>query len=103
MLKNYFCCLLHSYNVTATAFEAFRDSQAGAIGIEHLVKKAKESAAHRKDAIPAVGSLVGLRQEFRRQERAEELFQVGQTLLAKILDALTQGGQARAPGRKKGS
>ena len=33
---------------------------AGAVGLEHLVEEAKESAAHAKDALAAVGPFVGL-------------------------------------------
>ena len=47
------------------------DLPAGAIGIKDLVKKAKEGTANRIDLFPAVGSVIGLRQEQGRQKRAE--------------------------------
>ena len=73
------------------------DFAARAIGVEHLIKKAKEGAADAKDPLPAVGPLCGLGQQLRRQERAEELIQVDEALLAQVLDAPAQGSQARPP------
>jgi hypothetical protein len=50
-----------------------------------LVEKAKESPAHGVDALAAIGALLGLGQNARDQERANELFQVGEALLAQVL------------------
>jgi len=36
------------------------DLAAGASGIEHLVEEPEEGAPDREDALPAIGSLVGL-------------------------------------------
>jgi hypothetical protein len=55
---------------------------AGAVGIEHLVEDTKEGAPDAENAFSAVESLVGLRQQGRREEPAEELVQVKEALLS---------------------
>ena len=77
------------------------DLTAGAVRIEHLIKKAKESSPDAIDALTAVGTVLGLGQKPRRQPRAQELIELEETLPAQVPDARTQGGQARPPGRKK--
>jgi hypothetical protein len=79
------------------------DLPAGAIRMEDLIEKAKESAADRIDAIPAAGALVGLGEELRREQRGEEGIQVREALLAEGLDAAAQGSQALAQLWKEGS
>ena len=74
----------------------------GALGIEHLIKKAKEGAADRIDAIAAVGALVGLGEQPWRQPGAEEEVQVQEVLLAQLLDAGAQGGKPGAEGGEEG-
>jgi hypothetical protein len=74
------------------------DFAAGAIGIEHLIEKAKEGAPEAIDAIPTVAAFLGLGQQVQWQQGAKEQFQVGQALLTKVLDASAQGGQASSPG-----
>jgi hypothetical protein len=71
------------------------------MGIEHLIEKAKEGAPDIEDPIPAVGTFIGLGQKLRRQERAEELIEVDEALLAEVLDAAAQGSQARPPEGKE--
>jgi hypothetical protein len=70
--------------------------------MEDLVEKAKEGAADVVDPITAVGAFVGLGQEPRGQERAEELLEVEEAFLAQLLDALAQGRQAGAQLREEG-
>lgn len=77
------------------------DFAAGAAGIEDLREKAPEGAADRIDALATIGALVGLGQEPSRDELAKELFEVQQAVLAEVLDALAEGGQAGAPGREE--
>lgn len=78
------------------------DFTAGASGFEHLVEKAKEGAAHRIDPIAAVGSLVRLSQQRRGQERAKELLEVREAVLAEVADAPAESGQAGAEGGEEG-
>ena len=72
------------------------DFTAGAVRIEDLIEKGEEGAAQALDAIAAVGAFLGLGKKARRQPGANELFQVGQALLAEVLDPFAQGGQAGA-------
>jgi hypothetical protein len=74
---------------------------ARAIGTKHLIEKAKEGPADAKDPLSAVGAFVGLGQELRGQQWAQEMIEVEKTLLAEVLDALAQGSQARPPSRKE--
>ncbi len=79
------------------------DLAARAIGIEDLIEKAKEGAPQAIDPIAAVGPFVGLGQQPRGQERAEELIKMDEALLAEGWDARAQGGQALTQLRKEGS
>jgi len=72
------------------------DLAAGAIGIEDLIEKAKEGAPEAIDAVPAVGAFVGLGQQSRGQEGAQESFQMEQALLAQAVDAPAQSSQPGA-------
>ena len=76
---------------------------AGAGGIERLIKKAPEGAAHREDAISTVGALVGLGQKPGRNQLCEEQFEVKEAFLADALDTAAEGSQSGAPGREEGS
>jgi hypothetical protein len=71
------------------------DLAAGALGVEHLIEKAKEGAAHTKDPFAAVGSLLGLGKQTWGQEGSYEAFQVAETLLTELLRAPAERGQAR--------
>jgi len=79
------------------------DLATGAARIEHLIEKAKEGAADGVNPLAAVGAFVGLGQDPWRQQRAEELIEVGEALLAQVLDARPQGGQPGAKGREERS
>jgi hypothetical protein len=72
------------------------DFTAGAVRIEDLIEKGEEGAAQAIDALAAVGALLGLGKKARGQPGANELFQVGQALLAEVLEPFAQGGQAGA-------
>jgi hypothetical protein len=63
------------------------DFAARAIGIEHLVEKAKEGATHRVNLLAAVWAFISLGQKPGGQERAKEEVQVGEALLAQSVDA----------------
>jgi hypothetical protein len=73
---------------------------AGAVRIENLIEKTIEGAPDAKDPLSAVGAFVGLGQKFRGQQRAQELIQMEQALLAEVSDALAHGAQACAPGKE---
>jgi hypothetical protein len=75
---------------------------AGRARIEGLVEKGPEGATEGEDAVAAVGAVVGLGQQAGRDEAAEEQLQVEEALLAELLDAGAQGGQACAELRKEG-
>ena len=75
---------------------------ARAIGLEHLVEKAKESAANGEDTFSAIGSFVGLGQQSRRQEPAENLVQLHEALLAELAETSAQGARRRRQAGKKG-
>ena len=75
---------------------------AGATGIEHLIEEAKEGPPQAINALAAVGALVGWRQEARGQERTDQQFELGQTVLPEALDTAAQGGEALAPLGKEG-
>jgi len=77
------------------------DFATGGVGFERLVEKSKEGAPHAKDALAAVGALVLLGEQARRQERSQQQFQMAETLLAEALNPAAQGGQAGTEGRKK--
>ncbi len=77
------------------------DFATGGIGLEHLVEEAKEGAAHVIDAVAAVEPLLGLGEQTCGQERSQQEFQVAEAVLAQVLDAPAQGGQASAPGGEK--
>ncbi len=76
---------------------------AGAIRVKHLVEKAEEGATDRKDSLSAVGTLVGLSQQGRRQDALEEQIQVPEALLAERLHAPAHGREAGAPGKEERS
>jgi hypothetical protein len=65
--------------------ELANDSTARAFGVEDLVKEAKEGAAHAKDALSAIGTLIGLGKQAWRQEGSQQQLQVAETLLAEVL------------------
>jgi len=73
-----------------------------AVRIEDLIEKGKEGAAQAIDAIATVGSFIGLAKEARREPGVNELFQVGQALLAELFDAPAQSGEAGAPDGEEG-
>jgi len=73
----------------------------GAMGIEHLIEKTEEGAADVVDPITAVAAFVGLSQEARRQERAQELIEVKEALLAQAVYAPAQRSQSCPPSREK--
>jgi hypothetical protein len=72
------------------------------LGIEHLIQEAKERAAHRVKAFAAVGSFVGLGQKSRRQERVQQPIQLHEALLAEVVDAPAEVGEAGAPSGEEG-
>jgi chloramphenicol 3-O-phosphotransferase len=72
---------------------------AGAVGFEYLIEEAKEGAPHAIDALAAVGAFVGLGEQARRQQWVEQLFEVGEALLAEVSDPMPQVGQ---PGAERG-
>jgi hypothetical protein len=78
------------------------DLAAGATGVEDLVEEPKESASDAKDSFPAVGSLIGLRQQSRGQEALKEPIQVQEVLLTEWGDPLAQGSQAVTPEWEEG-
>jgi hypothetical protein len=78
------------------------DFATGAMGVKDLIEKAEESPAHIVDAVAAVGALVRLGEQVRRQTGREEGFQAKEALLAEALDALAQGAEPGAPGEKEG-
>jgi hypothetical protein len=71
------------------------DLATGTVGIKDLIKEAKEGATQAIDAVAAVGALIGLREQARREQRAEQQFQMTEALLAPVLNAAAQGGQKR--------
>ena len=77
------------------------DLPAGAIRVEDLRQEPEERAPDGIDPFPAVGTFIGLGQEPGRHERTEEQIELEKALLAQMFDALTQGSQAGAPGRKE--
>ena len=77
------------------------DFAAGARGIEDLIEKTKESAAQTKDALAAVGALIGLGEQPRGQEGSQQQFQMAEALLAEALDPGAERGQAGAEGGKE--
>ena len=70
------------------------DLATGAVGIKDLIKEAKESATQAIDAVAAVGAVIGLREQARREQRAEEEFQMTEALLAQLLNALARDQQS---------
>ncbi len=74
------------------------DLAAGALGIEDLIEETKESAAHAKNALAAIGALIGLGKQARGQEGSQEQFQMAEALLAEVFDPVAQCGQAGAKG-----
>src|SRR5215468_10696925 len=74
---------------------------AGGIGLEDLIKETKEGPAHAENALPAVGPLIGLRQQAGGQEGIEQQLQVTEALLAKWLKAAAQRSQAGTPNGEK--
>ena len=77
------------------------DLPAGAIRVEDLGQKPEECAPDGINPLPAVGTFIGLGQEPGRQERTEEQIELEEALLAQMLNALTHGSQAGAPGREE--
>ena len=68
------------------------DLATGTVGIKDLIKEAKEGATQAIDAVAAVGALIGLREQARREQRAEQQFQMTEALLTQLLNAAAQGG-----------
>ena len=75
---------------------------AGRAGIEGLVEKGPEGAAEGEHALTAVGPVISLSQEAGGDEAAEEPLEVQEALLAELVDARAQGGQAGAEGGEEG-
>jgi hypothetical protein len=78
------------------------DLAAGTIGIEHLVEETKEGAPDAENAFSAVGAFLGLRQQGWRQEAAQELVQVEETLVAQADYPLAHGTEAVSPVGEEG-
>jgi hypothetical protein len=76
---------------------------AWAIGIEHLVEKAEESAAHGVDLLPAIGAFVALGEQPHGQEGAKEQVQMHEALLTELAHALPHGAEAGSPSGKERS
>ena len=74
---------------------------AGAAGVEHLIKEAKESAPKGIDPLPAIRAFISLSQQSRWQQRTQEQLQVAEALLAQVLDPATEGSQAGPQERKE--
>src|SRR5262249_36640706 len=72
-------------------------------GVSAWERKAKEGSANRIDVFTAIGTLVGLSQKPGREDRAKQEVQMHQALPTQMLNPLTHGGQARAPGGEEGS
>jgi hypothetical protein len=79
------------------------DLAAGASRIEDLIKKPPEGAAHRVDALAAIGILLGGREQPSRDQVREERFEPEETLLTHALEAPAERSQARTPLGKEGS
>jgi hypothetical protein len=77
------------------------DFAAGGIGLEHLIKEAKEGAPQAKDALTTVGALVGLAQQVLGQQGSYKQLEMRETLVAKVLDAPAQSSQAGTEGWKE--
>jgi hypothetical protein len=74
---------------------------AGTTGIEDLVDKAKEGAAHAEDALRGCWRARRWGPASRGQQWTQEQFQVAEALLPEDLDLAAQVGQALAKGGKK--
>ncbi|HEV2208115.1 MAG TPA: hypothetical protein VG167_05030 [Verrucomicrobiae bacterium] len=75
---------------------------ARAVGVEHLIEEAKEGAPNAENAFSAVGALLSLRQQGWGQERAEELVQMKEALLAQANDAPAHGAEPVSPVGEEG-
>jgi hypothetical protein len=74
---------------------------ARALGFEDLRQETKEGAADCIDPLAAVGPLVSLGQKSGRQQRVKQQVQLEKALLADLLPASAEVGEAAPPGRKE--